>query len=81
MNMAGLGTSMMRDLMKKKNVSSIDQMLEIGAQFGVEIYICDMSMKLMGFQRDELIDYPKLDVCGVAKFLDIASTRAITLFV
>ncbi|MFH1377653.1 MAG: DsrE/DsrF/DrsH-like family protein [Planctomycetota bacterium] len=81
MNMAGLGTTMMRGLMKKKNIASIEEMLQIAGQFGVEIFVCEMSMQLMGFSRDEFVDYPGLDVCGVAKFLDIASTRSITLFI
>jgi peroxiredoxin family protein len=48
MNMAGMGTSMMKSLMKKKNVASLDQMMEMAAELGVKIYVCEMSMSLMG---------------------------------
>ena len=52
MNMAGMGTSMMKSLMKKKNVASLDQMMEMAADLGVKIFICEMSMSLMGFKKD-----------------------------
>src|SRR4030043_1668414 len=34
MNMAGMGTAMMKSLMKKKNVASLDQMLEMAEDCG-----------------------------------------------
>jgi peroxiredoxin family protein len=51
MNMVGMGTSMMKSLMKKKNVASLDEMLDMASELGVKIYICEMSMNLMGFKR------------------------------
>jgi len=48
---------------------------------GVEICICDMSMDLMGFKREEMIDYPGMKVCGVATFLAEAQTSRIQLFI
>ena len=58
MNMGGMGTSMMKSLMKKKNVASLEQMMEMAAELDVKIYVCEMSMDLMGFKREEIIDYP-----------------------
>jgi len=80
MNMGGMGTMMMKSLMKKKNVASLDEMLEMAAELGVQIYICQMSMDLMGFEKEEMIDYPNLTVCGVAKFLEEAQNSKIQLF-
>lgn len=80
MNMAGMGTAMMKSLMKKKNVASLEQMIEMAGQLGVKIYICEMSMDLMGFKREEMIDYPDLTYCGVAKFLEEAIESRIQLF-
>jgi len=40
MNMAGMGTAMIKDLMKKKNVASLDELFEAAAALGVEINIC-----------------------------------------
>ncbi|MBW1824658.1 MAG: DsrE/DsrF/DrsH-like family protein [Deltaproteobacteria bacterium] len=80
MNMGGMGTAMMKSLMKKKNVASLDQMLELAAELGVRIFVCEMSMDLMGFKREEMIDYPNLTYCGVAKFLEEAQNSKIQLF-
>ena len=81
MNMAGIGTAMLKDLMKKKNVASMDQLFEIAAALDIEINICQMSMDLMGFKREEMIDYPNLSVCGVATFLANAKESAVQLFI
>jgi peroxiredoxin family protein len=81
MNMAGLGTAMMKRLMKQKNVATLEQMLEMADELGVRIYVCEMSMDLMGFKRDEMIDYQNMDYCGVAKFLEEANGSRIQLFI
>lgn len=81
MNMGGMGTAMMKSLMKKKNVASLEQMLEMAEELGVKIYVCEMSMDLMGFKREEMIDYNGLEFCGVAKFLEEASDSRIQLFI
>jgi peroxiredoxin family protein len=81
MNMGGMGTAMMKSLMGKKNVASIEEMLEMAGELGVQIYVCEMSMDLMGFKREEMIDYPNMEFCGVAKFLDEAIDSRIQLFI
>ena len=81
MNLAGMGTSMMKSLMKKKNIASLDQMLEMAAEVGVKIYICEMSMGLMGLKKEEFIDYPNVDYVGVATFLEQARNSKIQLFI
>jgi peroxiredoxin family protein len=81
MNMGGMGTAMMKSLMKKKNVASLEQMLEMAEELGVKIYVCEMSMDLMGFKREEMINYKDLEFCGVAKFLEEASNSRIQLFI
>jgi peroxiredoxin family protein len=81
MNMGGMGTAMMKSLMKKKNVASIHEMLDMAAELGVKIYVCDMSMNLMGFKREEFIDYPNLEYVGVATFLEQAKNSKVQLFI
>ncbi len=81
MNMAGMGTAMMKSLMKKKNVASLEQMLELAEELGVRIYVCEMSMDLMGFKREEIIDYKHLGFAGVATFLQEAQTSKVQLFI
>ena len=56
-------------------------MLEMAGELGVQIYVCEMSMDLMGFKREEFIDYPHMEFCGVAKFLEEANDSRIQLFI
>lgn len=81
MNMVGMGTAMIKDLMKKKNVASLDELFEAAAALGVEINICEMSMDLMGFKYEEMIDYPNMKVCGVATMLADAKESAVQFFI
>lgn len=81
MNMGGMGTAMMKSLMKKKNVASLSDMMEMAAELGVRIFVCEMSMDLMGFTHEEMVDYPGLTYCGVAKFLEEAAGSKIQLFI
>jgi peroxiredoxin family protein len=81
MNMGGMGTSMMKSLMTKKNVASLEQMLALAEELEVKIYVCEMSMDLMGFKREEMITYNDMTFCGVAKFLEEASDSKIQLFI
>jgi peroxiredoxin family protein len=81
MHMAGVGTAMLKGLMKKKSVANLDQLYEIAALMSVEIKICEMSMDLMGFKREEMIDYPNLEYCGVATFMANARNSAVQLFI
>ena len=81
MNMGGMGTAMMKSLMKKKNVASPEEMFALAEELGVRIVICEMSMDLMGFKREEMIDYQNLEFGGVAKFLEEAGTSKVQLFI
>ena len=81
MNMGGMGTAMMKSLMKKKNVASLEEMLEMAEELGVRIYVCEMSMDLMGFKREEFIDYKGMGFAGVATFLQEAANSKVQLFV
>lgn len=81
MNMCGMGTAMLRDLMKKKGSASLEELMATAAELGVEINICEMSMNLMGFKREEMMDYPHLSYCGVATYLSDADESRVQLFI
>ena len=81
MNMGGMGTAMMKSLMKKKNVASLEEMLALAEELGVRIYVCEMSMDLMGFKREEFVDYKHMGFAGVATFLQEAQNSKIQLFI
>ncbi len=81
MNFGGMGTKMMQGLMAKKNVASLPQMMDLAAELGIKVCICDLSMGLMGFKREEMIEYPDLMYCGVATFLEQAMGSKVQLFI
>ena len=81
MNMAGMGPMMIKMLMKKKNVMSLDEMFKQAGELGIEITICEMSMDLMGFKREEFIDYPNLRYAGAATFVADAGESAMQMFI
>ena len=60
---------------------SLEDLMKSAADFGVEILICEMSMDLMGFELNEMIDYPNIKLAGVASFLQEAAMSKVTLFI
>jgi len=81
MNMEGIGKHMIKGIMKHNNVSSLDKLFATAAELGVEIDICTMSMDLMGFKKEEMIDYPNMGYAGVATFLADAGESSMQLFI
>ena len=81
LNMAGAGTSIMKSLMKKKNIVSLAEMLDISQEMNIRICVCEMSMDLMGMKHEEMVDYKNLEYCGVAKFLAEAHESRNSLFI
>ncbi len=81
MNMMGMGPLMIKFLMRKQNVMSLNEMFKQAAELGIEIIVCEMSMNLMGFKKEELIDYPNMTYAGAATFTAEASQSSIQFFI
>lgn len=79
MNMMGMGSQMIRGLMKSKNVSSLEELIQTAIDQGVEIVACQMSMDLMGIAREELID--GVGIGGVGYYLGKAEESGHNLFI
>ena len=79
MSMMGAGGIMIRGLMKKKNVASLEELMQSALESGVEIVACQMSMDLMGFSQEELIDGVKIG--GVGYYLSEAEDANVNLFI
>lgn len=79
MNMAGMGGKMIRSLMAKKNVASLEELIISAKESGIRIVACQMSMDLMGIKPEELID--GVEIGGVATFLGSAETSDTNLFI
>lgn len=82
MNMFGIGPVVIKYLMKKHNVKSLDDLIRLAGEMGnIEIYVCQMSMDLIGYKWEELINYPNIKSAGVAKFVAEAGKSKVTLFI
>ena len=79
MNMCGIGSRMMRFLMKKKGVDSLEALRQQALDNGVEFIACQMSMDVMGVKREELLD--EVTVGGVASYMDRAEEANVNLFI
>lgn len=80
MNMSGMGTAMMKDVMKKQNIMSLPALIRSAKAAGVKFIACDMAMGVMGLTREELIDEVD-EVAGVAAFAELARKSTNTLFI
>ncbi len=79
MHMAGMGTAMMRGVMKKKNVASLPELIATARNNGVRLVACAMSMDVMGIRQEELID--EIEIGGVGAYLDAADNANVNLFI
>ena len=79
MNMAGIGSSMMRHIMKKKNIDSLETLRDMAVANGVEFIACQMSMDVMGVSREELLD--NVTIGGVATYMNRADESTLNLFI
>jgi len=79
MNMLGIGTKMIKGIMKKYNVLPPDELLKTFIQNGGKVIACSMTMNLMGIKREELID--GVEEGGVGTYLSFAEKSGINLFI
>ncbi|MDR3645720.1 MAG: FAD-dependent oxidoreductase [Clostridia bacterium] len=79
MNMAGIGPKMIRSIMHRKEIASLEELIEQALKNGVKFIACSMSMDVMGIKREELID--EVTVGGVASFLGKAEESDMSLFI
>jgi len=79
MNMFGMGATMIKYIMNKKNVDSLEKLIKDAQDSNVKFIACTMSMDIMGIKQEELID--GLDYAGVATYLGDASDSGVNLFI
>ena len=79
MHMGGMGSAMIKGIMKKKNVASLPELIASAQAAGVRLVACSMSMDLMGIRKEELID--GVEEGGVAMFLGAAEQSNMSLFI
>ena len=79
MNFFGIGAKMIRSVMKKKNIMSLEELIKKAIDSGVNITACTMSMDVMGISKDELI--AEINYGGVGQYLGEAEKSNNNLFI
>jgi len=79
MNMGGMGSAMMKWVMKNKNISTLSELIKQAQDSGVKFIACNMSMDVMGIKEEELID--GVEIGGVAKYISESNNANSNLFI
>ena len=79
MHMAGMGTWMMKMVMKHKNVLTLKELILAAQAAGVKFIACNMSMDVMGIKPEELIE--GVEIGGVAKYIAESNSSNSNLFI
>ncbi len=80
LNMMGMGSMMMKQIMKKSKLPSLAEMLSTAKSLDVKLTACSTSLEVMGIPKESLI--PEVDhIAGVTSFLAEARESNFTLFI
>ena len=81
MNLLGLGKYMVKRKMKRANVQPLEDMLKDFVELGGKIFACDMTMEIMGINKEDLRNDLISEYCGVGTYIKEARESQITLFI
>ena len=79
MNYFGMGSKMLRSMMKDKDIASLEELIDIARDLDVKMIACTMSMDAMGIEKEELVS--GLEYGGVAAYMADAARSRVTLFI
>ena len=79
MHMLGMGTAMMKNVMKNKNIDDLPAIIGQARLMGVKLLACDMAMNMMGIKKEELLD--NVELAGVANFAALAEKSGPVMFI
>ena len=72
-------TAMMKNLIKKKGVASIEELRSAAVESDVKMIACQMTMDLFEYKREDMIEGPVLG--GAATYIENATKCDINLFI
>ena len=78
MSMGGIGGKMMRYIMNKKGIDSLESLRQQALENGVEFIACQMSMDVMGVKQEELLDEVTI---GGATYMERSDNANVNLFI
>ncbi len=74
-----MATRMMKNLIKKKGVASIEDLREAAVQSDIHLVACQMTMDLFEYKLDDMI--PGITIGGAATYMENALKSDINLFI
>ena len=74
-----MASRMMKNMIKKKGVASIEELRELAVEAEVRMIGCQMTMDLFEYSKDDMID--GIEIGGAATYIEIASKSHINLFI
>lgn len=80
LNFAGMGPWMMKGLAEDNHVASVQELLELAQNMGVNLWPCQMTMDLMGLTDDDMIDGLD-DPAGAGSAISLMKEASISLFI
>ena len=72
-------SKMMKNLMAKKGVASIQELRDLAIEADVRMIACQMTMDLFEYSLDDMIEGPELG--GAATYIEVAAKSDINLFI
>ncbi len=77
--MESMATMMMKDMIKKKGVASLEDLRSLCLEADVKFVACQMTVDLFEFDKKDFID--GIEFGGAATFLEFAGEANVSLFV
>jgi len=77
--MTAVATAMMNGWMSKAHVAKLSELIDVAKESGVRLIACQMTMDLMGFKAEELMD--GVEIGGVATYTAASDTASVNLVV
>jgi len=74
-----MATTMMKNLIKKKGVASIDELRELAVEAEVRMIGCQMTMDLFEYGVEDMIE--GIEIGGAATYIEVATKSHINLFI
>jgi peroxiredoxin family protein len=79
MNFFGAGTTMMKGVMRKKHIASLEELMDMAVSLGVNLVACTTTMEMMGIPQEEMRE--GIAIGGVMTYLGSAQESQINLFI
>lgn len=79
LNFAGASPKLMSHMMRKRNVATLEELIEASKALNVNFFACEMSMHILGLTKSDFIPEIK-EILGVPGFLKYAEDGE-TLFI